>query len=188
MKIDTTLIPNFDELPEEAKTAILEMEFAEAPDMSQFVAKAVFDKKASEVAELNKQLKSRMTQDEQAAAKQAETLAAMQAELESLRSDKAISEYTAQFLALGYGEKLAKSTAEALHNGDMATVFKNQAAFVAEHEKAMKAELLKSTPVPPAGIGEKLPSKEDVQKMNLVEKAKFAMEHPDVYKEFFGGE
>ena len=58
MKIDTTLIPNFDELPEEAKSAILEMEFAEAPDMSQFVAKAVFDKKASEVAELNKQLKS----------------------------------------------------------------------------------------------------------------------------------
>ena len=57
MKIDTTKIPNFDALPDEAKNAILAMEFADAPDMSQFVAKSVFDKKASEAADLNKQLK-----------------------------------------------------------------------------------------------------------------------------------
>ena len=187
MKIDTTLIPNFDDLPEEAKEAILGMEFADAPDMSQFVAKAVFDKKASEAADLSKQLKSKMTQEEQAAAKQAETLAAMQRELESLRADKTISEYTAQFLALGYDEKLAKSTAEALYKGDMAVVFKNQAAFVAEREKSMKTDLLKSTPVPPAGNGEKGPSKEEFKKMNLVEKAKFAAENPEIYREFYGG-
>jgi len=187
MKIDTTLIPNFDDLPEEAKEAILGMEFADVPDMSQFVAKAVFDKKASEAADLSKQLKSKMTQDEQAAAQQAEALAAMQAELESLRADKAISEYTAQFLGLGYPEKLAKSTAEALHSGDMATVFKNQATFVADREKAMKAELLKNTPTPPAGAGDKGPTKEEFKKMNLAEKAKFAAEHPELYKEFYGG-
>ena len=187
MKIDTTLIPNFDELPEEAKTAILAMEFADAPDMSQFVAKSVFDKKASEAAELSKQLKSKMTEEEQVAAKQAEALAAMQSELESLRAEKTVSEYTAQFLGIGYDEKMAKSTAEALHKGDMAIVFKNQAAFVADREKAMKAELLKSTPVPPAGIGEKTPSKEEFKKMSLLEKAKFATENPEIYKEFTGG-
>ena len=187
MKIDTTLIPNFDDLPEEAKAAILDMEFADVPDMSQFVAKAVFDKKASEAAELSKQLKSKMTQDEQVAAKQAEALAAMQSELESLRADKAISEYTAQFLGLGYDEKLAKSTAEALHKGDMATVFKNQASFNTTREKAMKAELLKNTPVPPAGNGEKAPSKEEFQKLSLAEKVKFAAEKPEIYKEFYGG-
>jgi len=187
MKIDTTLIPNFDELPEEAKSAILAMEFADAPDMSQFVAKAVFDKKASEAADLSKQLKSKMTQEEQTAAQQAEVLATMQAELESLRADKTKSEYTTQFLAIGYDEKLAKSTAEALYKGDMATVFKNQAVFVAEREKSMKADLLKSTPVPPAGIGEKTPSKEDFKKMSLLEKAKFANEHPELYNEFYGG-
>ena len=114
MKIDTNLIPNFDELPEEAKAAILGMEFADTPDMSQFVAKAVFDKKASEVAELNKQLKSKMTQEEQAAAKQAEAMAAMQAELESLRADKTISEYTAQFLSLAQHENCDCSQNEEL--------------------------------------------------------------------------
>lgn len=187
MKIDTNLIPNFDALPEDAKAAILGMEFADAPDMSQFVAKAVFDKKASEAADLSKQLKSRMTQDEQAAAQQAEALAAMQAELETLRADKAISEYTAQFLAIGYDEKLAKSTAAALHKGDMTAMFKNHATFVADREKAMKAELLKSTPTPPAGDGDKGTTKEMFQKMNLAEKAKFANENPELYKEFYGG-
>lgn len=187
MKIDTTLIPNFDDLPEEAKAAILGMEFADAPDMSQFVAKAVFDKKASEAAELSKQLKSRMTQDEQAAAQQAEALAALQAELESLRTDKAISEYTAQFMGLGYDEKLAKGTAEALHKGDMEVVFKNQATYLAGREKMLKAEMMKNTPAPPAGNGDKGPSKEEFKKMSLAEKAKFATEHPELYKEFYGG-
>ncbi len=187
MKIDTNLIPNFDALPEEAKAAILGMEFADAPDMSQFVAKSTFDKKASEAAELSKQLKSRMTQDEQAAAQQAETMAALQAELESLRADKAISEYTAQFLAIGYEEKLAKNTAAALHEGDMAAMFKNHALFVAEREKTMKAELLKSTPTPPAGDGDKGASKEDLKKMNLAEITKFARENPERYTEIYGG-
>ena len=187
MKIDITQIPNFDALPDEAKSAILAMEFADAPDMSQFVAKSVFDKKASEAADLSKQLKSRMTQDEQTAAQQAEALATMQAELEELRSEKAISEYTAQFLGIGYDEKLAKSTAAALHKGDTATMFKNHATFVAEREKAMKAELLKSTPTPPAGDGDKGITKEAIQKMTLAEQQKFASENPDAYKEIYGG-
>lgn len=187
MKIDTNLIPNFDALPEEAKAAIIGMEFADAPDMSQFVAKSVFDKKASEAADLSKQLKSRMTQDEQAAIQQAEEMASMRAELEALKSEKAVSEFTAQFLALGYDEKLAKSTAAALHKGDMAVMFKNHALFVAERDKSMKAELLKSTPTPPAGDGDKGTSKEAFQKMTLVEKQKFAQENPEAYNNFIGG-
>lgn len=187
MKIDTNQIPNFDALPEEAKAAILGMEFADAPDMSQFVAKSIFDKKASEAADLSKQLKSRMTQDEQAAAQQAEEMASMRAELESLKAEKAISEFTAQFLALGYDEKLAKSTAAALHKGDMAVMFRNHATFVAERDKSMKAELLKSTPTPPAGDGDKGISKEEFKKMNLAEQAKFARENPEIYNEFYGG-
>lgn len=185
MKIDTNQIPNFDALPEEAKAAILGMEFADAPDMSQFVAKSVFDKKASEAADLSKQLKSRMTQDEQTAAQQAEEMANMRAELESLKAEKAVSEYTAQFLAIGYEEKLAKSTAAALHKGDVATMFKNHALFVAEREKSMKAELLKSTPTPPAGDGDKGASKEAFQKMTLAEKQKFAQENPEAYNTFY---
>lgn len=185
MKIDTTLIPNFDELPEEAKNAILGMEFADAPDMSQFVAKSVFDKKASEAAELGKQLKSKMTEDEKKAAQQAEAFATMQAELETLKAEKTVSEYTAQFLGIGYDEELAKSTATALQKGDMAAMFANHAKFVANREKALKTELLKKTPTPPAGDGDKKITKDDFSKMTLAEKQKFATENPEAYKEIY---
>lgn len=42
MKIDTSKIPNFSDLPENVRDAITAMEL---PDMSQFVAKSTFDKR-----------------------------------------------------------------------------------------------------------------------------------------------
>ena len=177
-------IENYDNLTLEEKLAALE---AYEPDMSGYISKAAFDKTASELAAAKKSLKEKMTQDEQAAAQQAEAFAAMQAELEALKADKAVSEYTAQFLGIGYDEALAKSTASALHKGDMATMFANHARFVANREKALKAELLKSTPTPPAGEGSNKKTKEDFMKMSLVDKQKFATENPEQYKEFYGG-
>lgn len=187
MKIDTAKIPGFDALPEEAKAAIIAMEFEDVPDMTQFVAKAAFDKKASEAADLNRQLRSKMTEEEAAKAKAAEDMAAVMAELESLRADKTISEYTTQFMGIGYDEALAKSTATALQKGDMSVMFKNHAKFVAEREKQLKTELLKTTPTPPPGEGTPVMTREAFSKLSLDEKSKFAAENPEKYKEFYGG-
>lgn len=187
MKIDVTKIPNFENLPEEARNAILGMEFADAPDMSQFVAKSVFDKKASEAADLSKQLKAKMSEDELAKVQAAESMAAIQAELEQLRAEKVVNENAAKFLELGYDSKLAQATALAMVAGEMETVFKNHAKFLADREKALRAEILKSTPTPPAGEGAKTVTREDLAKMSLTEKAKFANENPELYKELYGG-
>ena len=187
MRIDTTKIPNFDTLPDEAKNAILEMEFADAPDMSQYVSKNIFDKKASEAADLNKQLKARMTEEEAKAAKDAEEKAALVARLEELERERAVSEYVTSYLAMGYEEKLAKSSAEALAKGDMATVFANQKTHTENKEKALRTELLKQTPPPPAGGTPTGIKKEDLAKMSLAEKQKFYAENPETYKEIYGG-
>lgn len=187
MKIDTKQIPNFDTLPEEAKNAILAMEFADAPDMSQFVAKSVFDKKASEAADLGKKLRERMTEDEAKAAKAAEDQAALIAELEALRAEKLVAGYTNSYLTMGYSEKLAKSTAEALAKGDMDTVFKNQKIHADEREKALRTELLKGTPPPAGGNNDTGMTKEKFSKLTLAEKTEFAEKNPDTYKEFYGG-
>lgn len=187
MRIDTTKIPNFDNLPDDVKAAITGMEFADAPDMSQFVSKATFDKKASEAAHLSQQLKARMSEDELAKAKAAEDMAVVMQELEVLRTEKVVNENTTKFLGLGYDEKLAKETASALHKGEMDIVFKNHAKFIESREKALRAEILKETPSPAAGIGESKPSKADFAKMTLAEKAKFAQENPDIYNELYGG-
>ena len=187
MKIDTTKIPNFDNLPDDAKEAILGMDFAEAPDMSQFISKTVFDKKAKEAADLSKQLKAKMTEDELAKAQADENMAAIMTELEQLRAEKVIGENATKFLELGYSSELAKATAEAMAKGEMETVFKNHAKFIADREKALRAEILKNTPVPPAGDSTKTVTREDYSKMSLDEKAKFAAENPDKVKEFYGG-
>ena len=187
MKIDTKQIPNFDTLPEEAKNAILAMEFADAPDMSQFVAKSVFDKKASEAADLGKKLRERMTEEEAKAAKAAEEQAALMAELETLRNEKLVAGYTNSYLKMGYEDKLAVSTAEALAKGDMDTVFKNQKIHADAREKALRTEMLKNTPSPAPGKTDVSKTKEEFSKMTLAEKARFAQDHPDEYKEFYGG-
>lgn len=187
MKIDTTQIPNFDALPGEAKAAILAMEFADAPDMSQFIAKSVFDKKASEAADLSKQLKARMSEEEAKAAKEAEERAALIARVEELEHEKSVNSYVTSYLAMGYEEGLAKSSAEALAKGDMATVFANQKKHVENREKALRTELLKQTPPPPSGNPAGGMKKEDFMKLSLSEKQKFATENPETYKEFYGG-
>lgn len=186
-KIDTSKISGYDAMTAEEKLAALEAMEIEEPDLSGYVPKTVFDKASSELAGYKKQLRDRMSEDEAAKAKAAEDMANVMAELESLRAEKSVSEYTAQFMGIGYDEALAKSTATALQKGDMATMFKNHSKFVADRDKALKAELLKKTPTPPAGEGTKTMTREEFTKLSLDEKAKFATENPEKYKEFYGG-
>lgn len=77
----------------------------------------------------------------------------MEKELAELREAKTVSEYTAKFVAQGYDEALAKDTAKALADGDMAKMFANQQQFLENHAKQVKAEALKKTPRPGAGVG-----------------------------------
>lgn len=186
-KIDTSKISGYDTMTAEEKLAALEAMELEEPDLSGYVKKDVADKYASEAANYKKQLRDHMTEDEAAKAKAAEDMEKIMAEVESLRAEKAIGEFTTQFMGIGYDEALAKSTATALQKGDMATMFKNHTKFVADREKALKTELLKTTPTPPAGDGNKGMTREEFSKLSLDEKAKFATENPEKYKEFYGG-
>ncbi len=186
-KIDLTKIEGYESMTAEEKIAALEAMELPEPDYTGFVRKDVADKYASEAANFKKQLRERMSEDEANKAQAAEQMASVMAELDALRAEKTISEYTTQFMGIGYDEALAKSTAAALQKGDMTTMFKNHSKFVVDQAKAMKAEMLKQTPTPPAGDGNKGVTKEDFSKMSLVEKAKFAQENPDRYNEFYGG-
>ena len=65
-QFDTSTIEGFEGMtPEQKVEALLKAEIPENVDMSKFISKEQFDKKASELAEANKKLKSKMTEDEQ---------------------------------------------------------------------------------------------------------------------------
>jgi hypothetical protein len=182
-------IENYESMSTEEKLAALE---AYEPDMSGFVSKSVFDKTASEAASYKKQLREKMTEDEAKAAKEAEEREAAEArtkELEArvneLEKEKAIGGYANAYLAMGYDEKMAKSSAEALVSGDMETVFKNQKIFGDNREKALRTELLKQTPPPASGDGDGVMGKDVFAKLSLTEKQKLATENPELYKSFY---
>jgi hypothetical protein len=177
-------IEGYAEMTLEQKVAALE---AYEPDMTGFVKKSVYDKTASDLAKAKQTIKDHMTEDEAKATEAAEKHAALMEELETLKAEKVVSGYVASYLAMGYEEKLAKSTAEALAKGDMTTVFKNQKTHADAREKALRTELLKQTPPPAAGTGDAKLTKEDTRKMTLAELTEFAKEHPDIFKEFYGG-
>lgn len=177
-------IENYENMTLEEKLAALE---AYEPDMTGWVKKDALDKANSEAASYKKQLREKMSEEEAKAAKDAEERAALIARVEELEREKTVGSYAASYLALGYEEKLAKSTAEALAKGDMETVFANQKLHVENREKALRTELLKQTPAPPAGGAPAGMKKADFAKMSLADKQKFAVENPELYKEFYGG-
>lgn len=148
--MDTSTIQGYAEMTAEQKVAALEALEPEAPDLSGYVRKELLDKAASEAAGYKKQLRERMSAEEQAEAdRQAKQLEAderyqaLQTELETLKRQNVITEYKGRLIGLGYEEKLAAETAKAMAEGDMQMVFANQAKFMAGREAAMKAEALK---------------------------------------------
>ncbi len=156
-------------------------------DMTKFVSKELYDKAASDTANYKKQLKANMSEAEQKAAEEAERYAAIVAERDQLKAEKAIAENAKGLIAIGYDEALASEVATALFTGDTETVIKAQAKFVDAQKKAVLAEAVKNTPVPPAGAGGVEMTKESFKKLSPMERLEFAQKNPEQYKQIYGG-
>jgi hypothetical protein len=187
MKIDVSTIEGYADMTAEEKLKALESFEVPEPDYTGYVKKEVFDRTASEAAGYKKQLRETQSAEEVAKQEAAERMQEMEARLKQYETDKQVSDYKASLLGLGYDAKLAETTAKAMANGDMATVFKSHATHIASMEQAIKSELMSSTPKPPAGDGTKQVTKQDLAGMSLAEKQAFATEHPTEYKAIYEG-
>lgn len=148
-KIDTTAISGFETMTDTEKlAALLDFDIPEKVDMAGYVTKAKFDKTSSELAEAKRSLKTRMSEEELTKAEADKAHKEIQEKYEALLKESTISKYKAKYLALGYDEKLAEETAEALYNGETDKVFINGEKFRSAIEQKTKTELLKSTPKP----------------------------------------
>ena len=176
MAIDWSKIEGFrEDMTPEEKLELLENqpepEKAPAPDPKSYISKAKFDEVSSQVAALKKELKGRMSEDEQKELERQTKVNEMETELNELRREKKIASYKASYLAQGFEEKLADQAAVAMVDGDSDTVF----SAMQQHQKAMEAaitaKLLKDSPRPPAG--DMPPTEEDQsrQQINAIRKA-----------------
>ena len=148
MKIDTSKIEGYEEMSPEQKLAALESYDIKEPDFTGHVKKDLFDRTASELASVKKQLREKMTADEQKEKDEAEKREKLENDYNELLKKVKISDNKTKFLALGYDEALAGETAEAMVNGEVDKVFSNQKKHLDSFEKKIRADVLKNTPKP----------------------------------------
>ena len=173
MKIDTGSIEGYSEMTAEQKIAALEtFEYEDNSSELEKLKNAV-SKANSEAAEWKKKHNALLSEDEQKKQASDEAFKQMQEELESLRKNKTVSEYTAKYLAMGYDKDLASETAKAMAEGDMDKVFANGEKHKAALEKKIKENLMKDDPRPGGSSG-KSDSEDDlaVEKAKAIAKAK----------------
>ena len=149
--------------------------------------KTALSKSNSEAADYKKQLREKMSAEEIKAKEDAEKLEALIKERDALLREKTVSTYKASYLTLGYDEKLASDTAEALANGELDKVFANQKKHNESVEKRIRADVLKETPKPEGGAGSDTITKESFSKMSIAEQYKYSIEYPEEYKKLYGG-
>lgn len=188
-KVDITKIEGYEGMTPEEKIKALEAYEIEdvQPDYSGYVKKDVFDKTASELAGVKKQLKEKMTDDEAVKQKEQEEREELQSKYEKLLHDSEVSKNKAKLLALGYEEKLADDTAEAMVTGDLEKVMANQKKHLEAVEKKVRAEALKDTPKPTGDGDSKTMTLEKLRGMTPSERYTYSQEHPEEYKELYGG-
>lgn len=175
---------------DEINAALADKNFVDPATLPKSVSKEVFDKTASELAKVKKELKEMqektMTADEKLKAELEKATAAQityAKELSKLRAKEifveaglAESEYNKILDAVvSEDEETTKSRAKS-----MVEIISAQKAAV---EKAVKAELLKSTPKPPAGGSDSVVTKEQFDKMGWKERVELKQTNPEMYKQ-----
>ena len=108
--------------------------------------KAALSKANSEAAEWKRQFRAKQSEAERAEAERAEQDQQMRDELETLRKEKRVSDYTGKCLALNMDAELAGKTATALADGDMDSVFECLKNFVDATVTRLNNEALNRQP------------------------------------------
>lgn len=140
------------------------------------------DKALSEVGEYKKQLRAKMTADEQAEIERQEAEAERKAYVESLETFKKTAEATARYALQGMNQDMAKQAADAEISGDMDLLADIQRKHAQQMVKDAQAEWLKSRPEINTGGGNSNITQEQFDKMNMIQRTKLYNESPDVYR------
>lgn len=113
--------------------------------------KLALSKANSEAADYKRQLREKQTEAEREAAERAEADKAKDDELQALRKQVAVTDYTNRCVTLGFDGELASKTAAALADGNMDSVFDCLKAFVETTKTKLANDALNRQPSLSAG-------------------------------------
>lgn len=193
-KIDTSAIEGYDAMTAEEKLAALEsFEYADnSEELSKY--KNAVSKANSEAAEYKRQLKDANSKIQQAEEKGKEgqteaekQIEAMRKQLDEMKRDKSVSDYTSRLVSNGFESDAASKAAVALVDHDADSFFESLSKFVEDHDKKVRAELAQHSLAPKAGPKDSGSAsgmtKKKLMGMSLMEQNRFSIEHPDEYRE-----
>ena len=125
---------------------------------------------SADASKWKKELQSRMSEQERKDAEEAEEKQKLLARLEELETNSRNDKGRAEFIGFGLNEIAAKDATDAFYKGDLSGFMKVMKTYIADHDKAIKAEGIRNT-VPPAsgGTGVKQYTKEDFDKLSYRE-------------------
>jgi hypothetical protein len=172
---------------DEVETALDGIELPEDKSDEVEKLKSALSKSNSEASNYKKQLREKMDEDQRKADEDKEKNDKLQSDYDALLRRVNISDNKAKLLSLGYTEELASETAEAMVDGDTEKVFANQQKHLTAVEKKLRSDLLKDTPKPDGGNSSNAVTKEQLRGMSVQERFQYSQEHPEEYKQLYGG-
>lgn len=143
--------------------------------------KNTIDKLCSEAAEKKRQERAKMTAQEQEEEARKEAEQALKEEMDGLRTFKSKTLAKERYLMQGMDVELATKAAEAEIDGNMDELSAIQKQYSDAKLKAEKAKWLASRPDVNAGTGASGITKEQFNKMGMVELSKLKRENPEEF-------
>ena len=141
------------------------------------------DKTSSEAADYRRKWKDSLTETERASQEKAEAEAARQAEFDEMKRRLAINDLVSEYMDREFPKDIATKIATARYDGENDTVNVIEKQMDEVKRKKWEADFLKSRPDINAGTGTAPTiSKEDFDKMTLMEKSKLKRENAEEYK------
>ena len=172
---------------EEIESALAGVEIPEDQSAEIERLKAALSKSNSENADWKKKHREALSEEERKAQEMADRMKQLEEQNATLLRESSVSKHKAKFLGMGYDEALAGDAAVAMADGDMDKLFSYQQKHQEALEKKIRADALKSTPKPVPGNEDGPVTRDQVKKMSMDDRIKFYQEHPEEYKEIYGG-
>ena len=157
MKINTTLIENYENLSAEEKVKALE-DYEIQEDFSGYVKKSLFDEKMSEFASYKKKYMETLSEEQKKSLEKQEKELELQRQIAELQEkvrvgerERSISNIKAKWLGRKADESLAERIANATVDNNIDELGKLMDEYTLAQTKNIQRDMMGKDPTPPAG-------------------------------------